>query len=460
MNPFVKTLKKIAAAYNGVSLILRIAIGLVVGVILALVCPGATWLQELGNLFVGALKGIAPVLVFVIVASALAQGTSKLDRRFGTVVWLYMLTTFLAAILSVVTSTIFPQTLVFPEAAEAEVIPQGLGEVMHTLLSNIVSNPISAIMNGNYIGILMWACLFGVAMKKLGADSTKVFLSNVSDAVSTIVRWIINLAPFGIMGLVFTNVVSNGLAIFTQYGKLLLLLVGTMLFMALIINPIIIFIYLRCNPYPLVFRCLRESGLTAFFTRSSAANIPVNMAMCEKLGLDKDFYSVSIPLGATINMDGAAITITIMTLAAANTLGMQVSLPAAILLSIMSALGACGASGVAHPDGVLAVRHLERHRDAGRRRRLHHRRHSGLCRDRAQLCGRRRVRRDGRVSPVAQAGQAPAGIPRRQEGVKRQNVKTNKSAPAQRAGALFARWCRTMVGRDNFAFTLTNFVYL
>ena len=347
MNPFVKTLKKIAAAYNGVSLILRIAIGLVVGVILALVCPGATWLQELGNLFVGALKGIAPVLVFVIVASALAQGTSKLDRRFGTVVWLYMLTTFLAAILSVVTSTIFPQTLVFPEAAEAEVIPQGLGEVMHTLLSNIVSNPISAIMNGNYIGILMWGCLFGVAMKKLGADSTKVFLSNTADAVSAIVRWIINLAPFGIMGLVFTNVVSNGLAIFTQYGKLLLLLVGTMLFMALVINPIIIFIYLRCNPYPLVFRCLRESGLTAFFTRSSAANIPVNMAMCEKLGLDKDFYSVSIPLGATINMDGAAITITIMTLAAANTLGMQVSLPAAILLSIMSALGACGASGVA-----------------------------------------------------------------------------------------------------------------
>ena len=347
MNPFVKTLKKIAAAYNGVSLILRIAIGLVVGVILALVCPGATWLQELGNLFVGALKGIAPVLVFVIVASALAQGTSKLDRRFGTVVWLYMLTTFLAAILSVVTSTIFPQTLVFPEAAKAEVIPQGLGEVMHTLLANIVSNPISAIMNGNYIGILMWGCLFGVAMKKLGADSTKVFLSNTADAVSTIVRWIINLAPFGIMGLVFTNVVSNGLAIFTQYGKLLLLLVGTMLFMALVINPIIIFIYLRCNPYPLVFRCLRESGLTAFFTRSSAANIPVNMAMCEKLGLDKDFYSVSIPLGATINMDGAAITITIMTLAAANTLGMQVSLPAAILLSIMSALGACGASGVA-----------------------------------------------------------------------------------------------------------------
>lgn len=347
MNQFVKAAKKVAAAYNSVSLILRIAIGLVVGAILALVCPGAVWLEELGNLFVGALKGIAPVLVFVIVASALAQGSSRLDRRFGTVVWLYMLTTFVAAALSVVTSKMFPQTLVLAEAAEAEVIPQGLGEVMHTLLSNIVSNPVASIMNGNYIGILLWACLFGVAMKKLGTDTTKVFMSNTADAVSAIVRWIINLAPFGIMGLVFTNVVSNGLSIFTQYGHLLLLLVGTMLFMALVINPLIIFLYLRCNPYPLVFRCLRESGLTAFFTRSSAANIPVNMALCEKLGLDKDIYSVSIPLGATINMDGAAITITIMSLAAANTLGMQVSVPAAILLSIMSALGACGASGVA-----------------------------------------------------------------------------------------------------------------
>ena len=221
---------------------------------------------------------------------------------------------------------------------------------MHTLLANIVSNPVASIMNGNYIGILMWACLFGLAMKKQASDTTKTFLSNTSDAVSTVVRWIINLAPFGIMGLVFTNVSSNGLSIFTQYGSLLLLLVGTMLTMALVINPIIIFIYLRCNPYPLVLRCLRESGLTAFFTRSSAANIPVNMALCEKLGLDKDIYSVSIPLGATINKDGAAI---IMTLAAANTLGMQVSVPAAILLSIMSALSACGASGVASGSLLL-----------------------------------------------------------------------------------------------------------
>ena len=305
------------------------------------------FIEEFGNLFVGALKGVAPVLVFVIVASALAQGSSKLDRRFGTVVWLYMLTTFVAAALSVVTSKLFPQTLVLAEAATADVVPQGLGDVMHTLLSNIVSNPVASIMNGNYIGILMWACLFGLAMKKLGSDTTKNFMANTADAISTIVRWIINLAPFGIMGLVFTNVSDNGLSIFTQYGRLLLLLVGTMLLMALVINPFIIFIYLHRNPYPLVFRCLRESGLTAFFTRSSAANIPVNMSLCEKLGLDKDIYSVSIPLGATINMDGAAITITIMTLAAANTLGMQVSVPAAILLSVMSALGACGASGVA-----------------------------------------------------------------------------------------------------------------
>ena len=338
----MKTLKAVAARYNATSLILRIVIGLVVGAVLALAVPGAGWVEEFGSLFVGALKGIAPVLVFVIVASALAQGTSKLDRRFGTVIWLYMLTTFLAAAIAAATSFLFPQTFVLAEAAESEVVPQGLGDV-----TNFVANPVSALLNGNYIGILFWACLFGLAMKKYGADSTKLFLANTADAVSQIVRWIINLAPFGIMGLVYTNVSSNGLSIFTQYGRLLLLLVGTMLFMALVVSPFIIFVYLHCNPYPLVFRCLRESGLTAFFTRSSAANIPVNMDLCDKLGLDKDMYSVSIPLGATINMDGAAITITIMTLAAANTLGIQVSLPAAILLSVMSALGACGASGVA-----------------------------------------------------------------------------------------------------------------
>lgn len=343
----MKYVQKAVTRYNGVSLIIRILMGLVIGTVLALTIPGATWIGTLGDLFVGALKGIAPVLVFVIVASALAQGTSRLDRRFATVIFLYLLTTFIAAALAVITSFLFPQTVVLADAAQSDVIPQGLDEVMNTLLTNFVANPVSAIMGGNYIGILFWACMFGLAMKGIGTESTKLFMANTADAVSKIVRWIINLAPFGILGLVFTNVSGNGLAIFTQYGKLLALLVGTMLIMALVINPAIIFIYLRCNPYPLVFRCLKESGLTAFFTRSSAANIPVNMALCEKLGMDKDMYSVSIPLGATINMDGAAITITIMTLAAANTLGIQVSIPAAIVLSVMSALGACGASGVA-----------------------------------------------------------------------------------------------------------------
>ena len=347
MGKISKAVRGVADIYNGASLIVRIIVGLIIGTVLALTMPHVTWIGEFGTLFVAALKAAAPILVFVLVASALAQGTSKLDRRFGTVLFLYLFTTFLAAVVAVLTSRLFPQTLSLGKAAKADVVPQGLSEVIQTLLTNIVANPIQAIIDGNYICILMWACLFGLAMKKLGSDTTKNFMANTADAISTIVRWIINLAPFGIMGLVFTNVSDNGLSIFTQYGRLLLLLVGTMLLMALVINPFIIFIYLHRNPYPLVFRCLRESGLTAFFTRSSAANIPVNMSLCEKLGLDKDIYSVSIPLGATINMDGAAITITIMTLAAANTLGMQVSVPAAILLSIMSALGACGASGVA-----------------------------------------------------------------------------------------------------------------
>ena len=254
----MKTLNKAVARYNGISLIVRILVGLIIGAVLALVAPGAGWVGELGNLFVGALKGIAPVLVFVIVASALAQGSSKLDRRFGTVIWLYMLTTFLAAAIAVVTSFMFPVKVVLADAAQSDVIPQGLGEVLSTLLTNFVANPVSALMNGNYIGILFWACMFGVAMKKLGSDTTKPFLANTADAVSQIVRWIINLAPFGIMGLVYTNVSGNGLAIFTQYGKLLALLVGTMLFMALIVSPLIMFIYLGCNPYPLVFRCLRS----------------------------------------------------------------------------------------------------------------------------------------------------------------------------------------------------------
>lgn len=354
MNHISKALRGVADKYNGVSLIIRIIVGLIAGTALALVVPHMTWIGEFGTLFVSALKAVAPILVFVLVASALAQGNSKLDSRFGTVLFLYLFTTFLSAVVAVLTSRMFPQTISLGDAAEslgdaadADVVPQGLSEVVQTLLTNIVANPIQAMIDGNYICILMWACLFGLAMKGIANESSKAFLANVADGVSQVIRWVINLAPFGIMGLVFTSVSENGLAAFTEYGSLLLLLVGTMLLMVLVFGPLVIFLYLHRNPYPLVYRCFKESGLTAFFTRSSAANIPVNMQLCEKLGLDKDMYSVSIPLGATINMNGAAVTITIMAMAAANTMGIQISLPAAILLSVVSALGACGASGVA-----------------------------------------------------------------------------------------------------------------
>ena len=347
MNHISKALRGVADKYNGVSLIIRIIVGLIAGTALALVVPHMTWIGEFGTLFVSALKAVAPILVFVLVASALAQGNSKLDGRFGTVLFLYLFTTFLSAVVAVLTSRTFPQTISLGDAADADVVPQGLSEVVQTLLTNIVANPIQAMIDGNYICILMWACLFGLAMKGIANESSKAFLANVADGVSQVIRWVINLAPFGIMGLVFTSVSENGLAAFTEYGSLLLLLVGTMLLMVLVFGPLVIFLYLHRNPYPLVYRCFKESGLTAFFTRSSAANIPVNMQLCEKLGLDKDMYSVSIPLGATINMNGVAITITIMAMAAANTMGIQISLPAAILLSVVSALGACGASGVA-----------------------------------------------------------------------------------------------------------------
>ena len=347
MNHISKALRGVADKYNGVSLIIRIIVGLIAGTALALVVPHMAWIGEFGTLFVSALKAVAPILVFVLVASALAQGNSKLDSRFGTVLFLYLFTTFLSAVVAVLTSRMFPQTISLGDAADADVVPQGLSEVVQTLLTNIVANPIQAMIDGNYICILMWACLFGLAMKGIANESSKAFLANVADGVSQVIRWVINLAPFGIMGLVFTSVSENGLAAFTEYGSLLLLLVGTMLLMVLVFGPLVIFLYLHRNPYPLVYRCFKDSGLTAFFTRSSAAHIPVNMQLCEKLGLDKDMYSVSIPLGATINMNGAAITITIMAMAAANTMGIQISLPAAILLSVVSALGACGASGVA-----------------------------------------------------------------------------------------------------------------
>lgn len=340
---------KLVKAYNSVSLVLRIVIGMAIGTALALLIPNAAvtapGIGILGKLFVGALKAIAPLLVFVLIISALAQSKEKMGKQFGTVIVLYLVSTFLAAAIAVAASYLFPVTITLTEAV-SDSAPETFAEIFTTLLTNIVSNPIGSIVSGNFLGILFWAIVLGFAFKG-AADSTKRFLADASEAVTKAVRFVINLAPFGILGLVFTAVSTSGLAIFTEYGKLLLLLVGCMLFSALIVNPVMAFVAMRKNPYPLVFKCLKESGVTAFFTRSSAANIPVNMSLCESLGLDKEFYSVSIPLGATINMAGAAVTITIMALAAVHTLGITVQLPVAIILSVMAALGACGASGVA-----------------------------------------------------------------------------------------------------------------
>lgn len=338
-------MKDLIKKWNSISLILRIVIGLVIGAILGLFVPQASFVSIFGTMFVGALKAIAPILVFILVISSVAKAGAGIGKKFRLIITLYMLTTFLAAVLAVFASFIFPVTLQFTNAAEGTA-PTGIWEVLSNLLNNIVANPVSSIMNANYIGILTWALLFGFALRS-ASDSTKNMLTELSDGVSAVVRWIINLAPFGIMGLVYSSVSEYGLEIFTSYGKLLAVLVGCMLTVALIINPAIVAFLLKRNPYPLVFRCLKESGVTAFFTRSSAANIPVNMQLCEKLGLDKDMYSVSIPLGATINMDGAAITITVMTLAAAHTLGISVDIPTAIVLSVLATLAACGASGVA-----------------------------------------------------------------------------------------------------------------
>ena len=339
-------MKNLVQKWNSVPLILRIVIGLVIGVILGVAAPGATVVGILGDIFVGALKAIAPILVFVLIVSALANASNTIGSRFRTVIGLYMMTTLLASLLAVVASFAFPVTLKLADAATGAP-PSGIWEVLRTLINNMVQNPIGAMINANYIGVLTWAVIFGIALRGLASVQTKELLTNISDAVSTAVRWIISLAPFGILGLVFQSVSTSGLSIFVDYGKLLVVLVGCMLAVALIVNPLIVFVLLRKNPYPLVFRCLRESGVTAFFTRSSAANIPVNMQLCERLGLDKDMYSISIPLGATINMDGAAITIAIMTLAAANTMGISVDFPSALLLCVLATLGACGASGVA-----------------------------------------------------------------------------------------------------------------
>lgn len=339
-------MKKVYEKWNSFPLIARIAVFLVIGALLGIFLPQATFINIFGNVFVGALKAIAPILVFVLVVSSLANAGKGVGKQFSTVIILYLASTFLASFVAVLASYAFPVTLKLTEGVN-NAAPSGIGEVLMTLVNNMVQNPISAMINSNYIGILTWAVIFGLAMKKIASPTTKEMLTNLSDGVSHVVRFIISFAPFGIMGLVFNSVSTNGLSIFVDYGKLLAVLVGCMLFTALVVNPFIIFLCLKKNPYPLVFKCLKESGITAFFTRSSAANIPVNMQLCEKLGLDKDVYSISIPLGATINMDGAAITIAVMTLAAAHTLGVTVDIPTALILSVLATLAACGASGVA-----------------------------------------------------------------------------------------------------------------
>ena len=339
-------MSKVLEKWCNSSLVLRIFIGLVIGAALGVVFPKASLIPILGKVFVGALKAIAPVLVAVLVASAIGQAKGGIGRRFRTVIILYMLSTFLAAVVAVVGSFVFPITMVLSETANDNP-PSGIVEVLTNLVTNMVKNPVESLLSANYIGILFWAVVLGIGLKKLARKETIDVVTDFSEITSQIVRWIIQFAPLGILGLVYESVSESGLAIFTTYGKLLVLLVGCMLFVSLIVDPLIVAIYLKRNPYPLVLKCLKESGLTAFFTRSSAANIPVNMALCEKLGLEKDFYSVSIPLGATINMDGAAITITVMSLAAAHTVGIAVDLPTALLLSFIATLGACGASGVA-----------------------------------------------------------------------------------------------------------------
>lgn len=337
--------KKIWQKWNEINLIKRILVFLVLGAVLGVVAPTLEWIGIFGTLFVGALKAVAPILVFFLVIAALTN--ARADGSMKTIIVLYILCTFIAALVAVIASYLFPieLTLTGLEAAE-NTSPEGVGEVLGTLVMNVVANPVDALVNANYLGILAWGVLLGVALR-IASEATKKIFTDISDAVSHVVRWIISLAPFGIFGLVYTAVSTNGLEIFTEYGMLLLVLVGCMFFLAFVANPLVVYACTRKNPYPLVLRTIKESGLTAFFTRSSAANIPVNMELCRKLKLDKDVYSVSIPLGATINMGGAAVTITVMAMAASNTLGIAVDLPTAVILSVLAAVSACGASGVA-----------------------------------------------------------------------------------------------------------------
>ena len=331
--------------WNQLSLINRIIIGMIIGILLGIFVPQAAAVGTIGTVFVSALKAIAPLLVFFIVLSALAQHKEGHETNMKSIVILYLFGTFAAALVGVLVSFAFPITLTLTDTVSEIKAPEGIASVLQTLILKLVDNPVNALMSGNYIGILSWAVVFGFAFRKAD-ETTKSFLHQIAEATSHVVKVVISFAPFGIMGLVYTTVSENGVGVFANYGELILVLVGSMFFVALIMNPIIVFFMIKENPYPLVFRCLKDSGITAFFTRSSAANIPVNMELCRDLGLDEDSYSVSIPLGATINMAGAAITITVLSLAAVNTLGIQVDFLTALVLSVLSTVAACGASGV------------------------------------------------------------------------------------------------------------------
>ena len=340
-------MKRFISTWNRTSLIKRIAIGVVVGAVLGLLVPKFTVIGLLGDMFVGGLKAIAPLLVFALVANALSQTREGQQSNMKTVIVLYLFGTFAAALTAVISHYIFPISLKLGAAAATKATaPQGVGEVFKDLLLKMVDNPVNALAQANYIGVLVWAVVFGFAMRA-ASNHTKDLLNTLAEVTSQIVRWIINLAPFGILGLVFNTISENGVGVLADYGVLILVLVGTMAFVALVVNPIIAFVMMGKNPFPLVFRCLKDSGITAFFTRSSAANIPVNLQLCKDLGLNPDTYSVSIPLGSTINMAGAAVTINVLTRAAVTTLGIQVDFATALILSVVSAISACGASGIA-----------------------------------------------------------------------------------------------------------------
>ena len=340
-------MKRFISTWNRTSLIKRIAIGVVIGAVLGLLVPKFTVIGLLGDMFVGGLKAIAPLLVFALVANALSQTREGQQSNMKTVIILYLFGTFAAALTAVISHYIFPISLKLGAAAATKATaPQGVGEVFKDLLLKMVDNPVNALAQANYIGVLVWAVVFGFAMRT-ASNHTKDLLNTLAEVTSQIVRWIINLAPFGILGLVFNTISENGVGVLADYGVLILVLVGTMAFVALVVNPIIAFVMMGKNPFPLVFRCLKDSGITAFFTRSSAANIPVNLQLCKDLGLNPDTYSVSIPLGSTINMAGAAVTINVLTLASVTTLGIQVDFATALILSVVAAISACGASGIA-----------------------------------------------------------------------------------------------------------------